>query len=238
MPRFFSEPPVGDTAVLTGEDARHIALSLRMRPGEKLTLCDGKGFDYHCLIEEVRAEQVLARVVDKERSGSEPSVFITLYQGVPKGDKFETIVQKAVELGVGDIVPVMMSRCVSRPEEKAMEKKVQRWQKIAESAAKQSGRGRIPRVLPCVSYGTALKNARGDKILFYEGGGTPLTKLIAHPQEISLFIGPEGGISGEEYEQAVAAGAMTATLGPRILRTETAPLAALAAVMLLTGNME
>lgn len=239
MPRFFMEPPIHDPVVITGEDARHISLSLRMKVGEALTICDGEGYDYDCEIEEIDPTQVIARIKEKVTSRSEPSVFVTLYQGVPKSDKFETVVQKAVELGVGAIVPVMMSRCVSRPDAKSMEKKIQRWQKIAESAAKQSGRGIVPQVLPCISYEKALKEAKGSKILFYECGGKPLTETVSPAdREISIFIGPEGGISGQEYELAVAVGAKVSTLGPRILRTETAPLAALTAMMLLTGNME
>jgi len=239
MPRFFMEPPLADPVVITGEDARHIALSLRMKVGESLTLCDGEGNDYECVIESIDSVQVVAKVNKITVSKSEPSVFVTLYQGVPKSDKFETVVQKAVELGVGAIVPVMMSRCVSRPDEKSMAKKVQRWQKIAESAAKQSGRGTVPLVRDCISYEKALKEAKGSKILFYECGGASLREVVLpEDKEISVFIGPEGGISGPEFEAAVAAGAAVSTLGPRILRTETAPLAALTAIMLLTGNME
>lgn len=224
--------------VLEGEDARHIALSLRMKPGDALTVCDGEGTDFECTIASIIPQRVELSVVRKVPTRSEPSVRVTLYQGVPKSDKFDTVVQKAVELGVSAVVPVMMSRCVSRPDAKSMEKKCARWQKIAAEAAKQSGRGIVPQVLPCISYAEALRTAGGQKILFYECGGAPLTELIsADAKEISLFIGPEGGISGQELEAAVAAGAQTATLGPRILRTETAPLAALTAVMLLTDNL-
>ena len=239
MPRFFMEPPISDPVVITGEDARHIALSLRMKVGDTLTLCDGEGKDYTCVIDSIDASQVIANITETIPSATEPSVFVTLYQGVPKSDKFETVVQKAVELGVGAIVPVMMSRCVSRPDAKSMEKKVQRWQKIAESAAKQCGRGIVPQVHASMDYNKALAEAKGTKILFYECGGIPLTEIIGSSmQEISVFVGPEGGISGQEYEAAIASGAKASTLGPRILRTETAPLAALTAIMLLTGNME
>lgn len=238
MPRFFMEPPVMEPIVLEGEDARHIALSLRMKPGDALTVCDGEGTDFECTIASIIPQRVELSVVRKVPTQSEPSVRVTLYQGVPKSDKFDTVVQKAVELGVSAVVPVMMSRCVSRPDAKSMEKKCARWQKIAAEAAKQSGRGIVPQVLPCISYAEALRTARGQKILFYECGGAPLTELVsADAKEISLFIGPEGGISGQELEAAVAADVQAATLGPRILRTETAPLAALTAVMLLTDNL-
>ena len=239
MPRFFLEPPVMEPIVLQGENARHIALSLRMKAGDALTVCDGQGTDFECTIASITPQQVELAMVHKIPTQSEPTVRVTLYQGVPKSDKFDTVVQKAVELGVSAVVPVMMSRCVSRPDAKSMEKKCIRWQKIAAEAAKQSGRGIVPQVMPCITFAEALRTAGGQKILFYECGGTPLTELVSpDAEEISLFIGPEGGISGQELEAAVEAGAQTATLGPRILRTETAPLAALTAVMLLTDNLK
>lgn len=238
MPRFFIDYIPDDEAVLTGEDARHAAKSLRMQPGEAITLCDCLGNDYLGEVAAVSPEAVHVRVLEIRKSFAEPAVRVTLCQAVPKSDKMDWIVQKAVELGVWRIRPVVTARCVSRPDEKAAAKKVQRWQKIALEAAKQSGRGIIPAVTPFVKFQRAAQEASGKRVLFYEGGGERVP-LLAGPQdkELTLFIGPEGGFAPEEVALVRALGGRTATLGPRILRAETAPLAALTAVMLATGNM-
>ncbi|MEE0806185.1 MAG: RsmE family RNA methyltransferase, partial [Acutalibacteraceae bacterium] len=153
--------------------------------------------------------------------------------------KLELVTQKATELGVSQICPVLTARSVSRPDAKAAAKKQERLQRIALEAAKQSGRGAVPAVAALTDFRTAVQNAKGAKILFYEGGGAPLSACLpAGESEVSVFIGPEGGFDAEEVEFARAHGAVTATLGPRILRTETAPLAALAILMFMTGNME
>ena len=240
MPRFFIDYVPEETAVLTGPDARHIAKSLRMHPGEALVLCDSIGTDYNCEIERIDGEIVTVRVLNFCRSVSEPTVRVTLYQAFPKADKMDAVVQKAVELGVSRVTPVLTERCVSRPDEKAAKKKTERWQKIAEEAAKQSGRGVIPRVSAYMPYHAALREAAqaGGILFFYEGGGERIDALIGPgTRELALFIGPEGGFSQAEVDFAKEQGARVATLGPRILRTETAPIAALAAVMLATGNM-
>lgn len=240
MPRFFIDYVPEARAVLTGPDAKHIAKSLRMHPGEPLILCDSIGTDYNCEIERIDGETVTVSVLNFCRSVSEPSVRVTLYQAFPKADKMDAVVQKAVELGVIRVVPVLSERCVSRPDEKAAKKKIERWQKIAEEAAKQSGRGVIPQVCPYLSFRTAIQEAEqaGTVLFFYEGGGAHISDLVAPAtQEASLFIGPEGGFAEAEVAFAQAHGAQMATLGPRILRTETAPIAALAALMLATGNM-
>ncbi|ARP51044.1 MULTISPECIES: 16S rRNA (uracil(1498)-N(3))-methyltransferase [Caproicibacterium] len=238
MPRFFISPLTGTQATLTGEDARHISRSLRMHPGEALTLCDGMGHDYQGEITEVTPDIVSVHILSAANNQTEPSVHVTLYQGIPKSTKMDFIVQKAVELGVFRVVPTLTSRCVSRPDGKTSAKKVQRWQKIACEAAKQSGRGILPEVAPCISLQQAVCTAPGKCLLFYEGGGVSLTDAVNRvDSEISIFIGPEGGFSTEEVRLVQDAGGQAATLGPRILRTETAPLAALTAVMLLTGNM-
>lgn len=242
MPRFFIEAVSGDRAVITGADGAHIARSLRMRPGEKLTLCDGGGTDYICMIRRIAGDTVELSVEDRIRSVSEPSLSLTLYQGMPKGDKMDTVVQKAVELGAQAIVPVMTDRSISRPDERSARKKRERWEKIAFEAAKQCGRGMLPAVRDTVPFETAMRQAaeNGPVLFFYEGGGKALTEILREPfpASVSIFIGPEGGFSLEETALAEACGAIFATLGPRILRAETAPLAAVTAVMLLTGNME
>jgi 16S rRNA (uracil1498-N3)-methyltransferase len=238
MPRFFVESVPGDTFLLTGEDGRHLVKSLRMRPGEAVTLCDGQGSDYRCVILETGDASATLQVVEREENRSEPDILVTLYQGIPKSDKMDLIIQKAVELGCSRIVPTRTAFCVSDIRGKE-EKKRERWQKIALEAAKQSGRGIVPQVLSPLSFREALAAAGGTKILCYEGGGAPMGQLIGAgtEREFSLFIGPEGGLSREELALALESGAKAATLGPRILRTETAPLAALTLLFYLTGNM-
>lgn len=237
MPRFFTGPLQGDRAVVTGEDAAHISRSLRLRPGEELILCDGEGTDYRCEILSV-GETVEAAVLEKMPSETEPRVRITLYQACPKGDKMETIVQKAVELGASAIVPVLTDRCVSRPDGRSMEKKLQRYQKIALEAAKQSGRGVIPQVRPLMTLKEAGLSYEGRGIVFYEKGGERLCRLlIGEEQEISLFVGSEGGFAPEEIAFLEEQGVQAATLGKRILRCETAPLCGLSVVLSLTGEL-
>jgi 16S rRNA (uracil1498-N3)-methyltransferase len=240
MPRFFINYVPEERAVITGEDGRHIARSLRMQPGESLILCDSIGTDYNCEIESVADSGVNVRVLNFRRTVAEPSVAVTVYQGLPKADKMDSIVQKAVETGAVRIVPVMTARCVSKPDEKSMAKKTVRWQKIAEEAAKQSGRGVIPRVSELLSFRAAVKEAakKGEIILFFEGGGQSITELVSPKTEyLSIFIGPEGGFEQGEVDLALQSSGKIGSLGARILRTETAPIAALAAIMLATGNM-
>lgn len=240
MPRFFVEEIKGRQIVLTGENAAHIAKSLRMRPGETLTLSDANGVDCEGEITAVSAEAVTVRVLETRLNTSEPAVSVTLYRALPKVGKFETIVQKAVELGVERVVPVLTSRCVSRPDEKSMQKKLERYNKVALEAAKQSGRGIIPTVEPLKTYESILRDfAEYDKvILFYEEGGERLDKIVpVSSKKVAVIIGSEGGFSKDEVDAAVLAGAAVGTLGPRILRCETAPIAALAILMYHTGNM-
>ena len=170
---------------------------------------------------------------------NEPDVFVTLYQALPKGDKMDYIVQKCVELGVSRIVPVMSSRCVSRPDEKSLKKKIARWQKIALQAAMQSRRGIIPEVCQCVSLKQAAElTGENDKtVFFYELGGDSVKNILADkPKTIGMFIGSEGGFEESEAELVLSNGAVAATLGKRILRAETAPLAALSVIMYQTDN--
>lgn len=241
MPRFFIDTITENPFSLTGPAAAHVVKSLRMRPGERLTLCDQNQLEYDCAILKTSPDAVLLEVGKGMPSRSEPSLRVTLYQGVPKADKMELIIQKAVELGVERVVPVETARCVSRPDPKAARKKAERWQKIAEEAAKQSGRGKVPQVAPPLSFVQALlEGAQSEKmLLFYEGGGRPVGQLVpADTRTAAIFVGPEGGFSSAEVEAAIQAGAAPATLGPRILRTETAPLAALSVLMYVTGNLE
>lgn len=241
MPRFFVQGPVGETAYVGGENGRHIVRSLRMKPGEPLTLCDGAGYDYHGSIESCDENGALVRVEEKVPCESEPALRVTVCQCLPKADKLELVAQKSVELGACELRLVTSARCIVKLDEKAARKKTERLQKIALEAAKQSGRGLIPEVFPPVTLETALREARerGESFLFYEGGGESLGRLLEQVGDaLSIFVGPEGGFAPEEVELAKKLGAKPATLGKRILRTETAPLAALAAIMALRGELD
>ena len=177
--------------------------------------------------------------MSSEQSEAEPSVKVTLYQALPKGDKMEFIIQKAVEIGVTEIVPVISSRCVSRPDQKSLSKKILRWQKIAKQAAMQSGRGIVPKVKDAVPFEKGVENAKGEKVIFYELGGESVRDILSDKQkEISIFIGSEGGFSGDEVDLVLKNGGRKATLGKRILRAETAPLVALTVIMYETNNLE
>lgn len=240
MPRFFIDNCKEEFCTIEGEDAMHIAKSLRMKKGDRLTLCDRAGMDHLCSIEEILPSCVALRVLESSPCQSEPALKVTLYQGLPKGDKMDWIVQKAVELGVYAVVPMLTARCVSRPDKKSALKKTERWQKIAEEAAKQSGRGIIPKIMPLTEMEQAvLQGTQADaSVLFYEGGGQSIGSLsVPGTGSVSVYIGPEGGFENQEVESFLQAGGRVATLGPRILRTETAPIAALSVLMHVSGNL-
>lgn len=240
MPRFFTPSVEGDAVRITGGDARHIARVLRMRPGEQLTVCDGLGGDYRCEITGVSDEEITLCVLARIASRAEPTLRATLYQGLPKYDKMDFIIQKCVELGITRIVPVLTARCVSRPDEKSLHAKTERWNKIAFEAAKQSGRGLVPQVAPAIRFSEALTELQQMEhaLLFYEGSVTGSAGGFApEMRELGFMVGPEGGFEPQETEQARAAGVRIMGLGPRILRTETAPLCVLSAAMYATGNL-
>lgn len=241
MPRFFVDAPlaVGDITHIEGADARHLAGSLRVTVGETLTLCDGAGSDYTATVTAVAREAVTLTVDAVTPSVAEPSLAVTLYMGLPKGDKMEFIIQKAVELGVAAIVPVITARSIVRVDGKDAAKKRERYQRVAAEAAGQSGRGIIPTVEAPISWKQALPRlAAENTLLCYEGGGAPIGELVSPADTaLSLVVGPEGGFDPTEVEAVVAGGGRIATLGPRILRCETAPLAALAVLMEKSGNM-
>ena len=233
MPRFFFFfSDIGEkTAYLRGENAHHAVKVLRMKIGEEATLCDGDGMDYACRIAEV-GEEVLLEVLSKASSQSEAKVAVTLYQGLPKADKMEMIVQKCVELGVVRMIPVQTARSIVKLEKKEA-KKIERWQKIAHSAAEQSGRGRIPAVLPPMTFAEALADAKtlSQAMIPYEKEQEHTLKNFLHAfrgDSLGILIGPEGGFSEQEIAQAKEAGVLPVTLGKRILRTETAGMATLA----------
>ncbi|MDD5863436.1 MAG: 16S rRNA (uracil(1498)-N(3))-methyltransferase [Firmicutes bacterium] len=240
MVRFFVEAgePESGTVTLTGENAQH-AKVLRLRAGERVLLCDGGGTEFLCEVTD--AEGFILSVKERRESTSEPAVRVSVYMAFPKADKLEHVIQKATELGVYQIVAFPSARCVSRPEEKSLKKKLERWQKIAASAAEQSGRGRIPRVSVLSSFSEALKQAsQADKaLLFYENEQAMTLKMALSGggyRSVSLLTGPEGGLEEREVVEAREAGLQVCTLGKRILRCETAPLCALSAVMYDAGE--
>ncbi len=242
MTRFFVSPEElqPDFMVLTSENAAH-AKVLRLKAGEEVLVCDGQGRECHCSISDVSDGQISLVVKHQRTSESEAKVQVSVYMAFSKGDKLEHVIQKATELGAYEIVAFPSARCVSRPDEKSLKKKLERWQKIAQSAAEQSGRGVIPQVVVVPSYGEALiRAAQADKaILFYENEQAVTLKMSLQTgdyQTVSLLTGPEGGLESAEVEKARQAGLDICTLGKRILRCETAPLCALSAVMYHVGE--
>ncbi len=242
MTRFFVNTGdlAEDTILLTGENAQH-AKVLRLKAEEQVLACDGDGREAVCRVVRCEAGETVLAVDQRRDSATEPSVRVTVYMAFPKGDKLEHVIQKATELGAYEIVAFPSRRCVSKPDEKSLRKKVERWQKIALSAAEQSGRGRIPQVRVLPSYQAAVEEAaRADMpIVFYENEhATTLRMALAEGnwQSVSMLTGPEGGLEAREVELARGAGMRICTLGSRILRCETAPLCGLSAVMYAAGE--
>ena len=230
MPRFFVDSVSGNTISIRGNDAYHIGRSLRMRLGDIITVCADR-VEYRAKILSISDKEVVCDVLSAEKSENEPTVNVVLYQALPKSDKMDLIVQKAVELGVYKIVPVIT--------------RVERYNKIALEAAKQSGRGYVPEVTNFISFEECLGELKecDESFMCYEKGGVSLSKTGIAPvsegeeKTIGLFIGCEGGFESHEAESCSQAGVTVVSLGPRILRCETAPLAALSVIMSLTGNM-
>lgn len=228
---------------VTGADVNHIKNVLRMKLGEELWISDGGTKEYRCEIEGLGDEEVLLHIIYAQEPDYELPNRIYLFQGLPKADKMELIIQKAVELGAYAIVPVETKRCVVKLDEKKAAKKTARWQQIAESAAKQSKRMLIPNVHQVLSFKEALKYAESMdiRLIPYElAKGMQETKeilaAIEQGQSIGIFIGPEGGFEEKEVEAAISEGAKPITLGKRILRTETAGLAILSVLMFQLEN--
>lgn len=241
MTRFFVSPESleQEMIVLEGDNASH-ARVLRLKAGEQVLLCGGCGIEALCSVVSDGGEFVLRRI-EVRNSSAEPAVRASVYIALPKADKLEHVIQKATELGADEIVTFPTARCVSRPDEKSLKKKLERWQKIAASAAEQSGRGKIPEVIVLPDYAAALKRASDADlgILFYENerSNTLHSTLSGSKYStVSLLSGPEGGFEEWEVSQAEEAGLHVCTLGSRILRCETAPLCALSAVMYDAGE--
>lgn len=242
MTRFFVTPDMllQDAPALVGDNAAH-AKVLRLKAGEEILLCDGQGQECVCAVTDITPGEISLSVKERRESFSEAKIAASIYMAFPKADKLEHVIQKATELGAFEIVAFPSSRCISRPDEKSLKKKVERWQKIAASAAEQSGRGRIPQVIVLNSFTEALQRAaQADKaILFYENEQATTLHMALNDspfRSISLLSGPEGGLEEKEVEQAKNAGLQICTLGKRILRCETAPLCALSAVMYHSGE--
>ena len=237
MPRFFVSPEAmeGSHTVLTEANAAH-AKVLRLGIGEEVTLCDGLGSDARCVITAVSAGQLELDLLETGPSRSEPRLQCSIYMGFPKADKFEHVIQKATELGACELGVFPCSRRVSRPDAKSLAKTLERWQKIAASAAEQSGRGKIPQVLALVSFDAAIRRASQAEFsaLFYENERTRSLRAAVETRPFTsaaLMTGPEGGLTEQEVRAASDAGLEVCSLGPRILRCETAPLCALSALM-------
>lgn len=234
MPHFFLDgesrlSPDGGKITLTGDSARHIALSLRMAVGDTLSVSDGQASVYECTLSSITPASVECTVLSEKKGEGEAPFPIHLYMAYPKGDKMETVIQKAAELGAASVTPFFSSRCIRRPAEEKNNRLTERYNKIAKEAAAQCGRCRVPTVNAPISFPEMLKRA-GDAALClfcYEGDGThPLPALLPGeaPASCSIVVGSEGGFSEGEAEEAIAAGLLPTGLGKRILRCETAPL--------------
>jgi 16S rRNA (uracil1498-N3)-methyltransferase len=249
-PRFFCQPGdrTGDYFRLPEGEAHHARAVLRLGEGDPVVVLDGTGLEYEAVLEQGGTDPATlrARVVTSRPRPTEPNLEVILLQGLPKSDKMELIVQKATELGVRRIVPVLTERCVSRPEASRAAAKVDRWRKIAHEAAKQAGRAVTPEIAPVVTLENALKALPpGGRLIipWEEERRVSLREAAAdvkegEPESIAVLIGPEGGLDVAEVEVARAAGGVAVTLGPRILRTETAGLVVLACLLFATGNLD
>ena len=242
MTRFFVTPEelMDDVVTLTGENAQHASV-LRLKEGEEIILCDGQGGEALCSVLRCANKFTDVEVKQRRESTAEAAVRVSVFMAFAKSDKLEHVIQKATELGAYEIVAFPSARCVSRPDDKSLKKKLERWQKIAASAAEQSGRGRIPAVRTLASFAEALREAaQADKGLFFYENEQAVTLKMALSQSpystASILTGPEGGLEEREVEQARAAGLTVCTLGKRILRCETAPLCALSAIMYDAGE--
>lgn len=226
---------IGDVINITGNDVNHIKNVLRMKITDELIACCN-GIDYYCGIKKIEGYMIWLTILNIEKSGSEPPVKLFIYQGLPKKDKLELIIQKSVELGAYEIIPVMMKRTIVKLEDKKKEEvKQKRWQLISENAAKQSGRGIIPKINSIMSFDEAIEHAgMHDMVLIpYELADNmektrDVVRTAVKMKSIGIFIGPEGGYDNEEIDKALKKGFYPVTLGKRILRTETAALVMLA----------
>lgn len=242
MSRFFvpRENVEENKITITGEDVIHISKVLRLKTGDTLTCCDGRGFDYEARISQISKSVILCDIINKTKSYTEPDLKVSLIQGIPKGSKMDYIIQKTTELGISDIYPCTLNRCVAKLDG---EKKIERWQKIAKEAAQQSGRGAVPKVHTALDLKTASEILKEADIYFvaYECEEEIAIKTVLlskkEPKSVAFLIGPEGGFDKSEIEFLAENGIMSISLGKRILRTETAGEAVLSMIMYEIGDI-
>ena len=244
MPKFFVEPSKvnGDLVTIDTSDVLHITKVLRLNIGDSVTVSDSTSTDYECEITEISKDSVLLRVLSKKNLDTESNIEITVFQALPKASKMEYIIQKNTELGVVKFVPVSLSRCVVKLDKKEADKKVSRWQKISDEAAKQSGRGILPEVSGVLNLKSAIDDMKKADLFFvpYESEDNNTLKPLLKgksPKTISYLIGPEGGFSPEEIDYIKDNQVPVITLGKRILRTETASIAVTSMLMYEIGDM-
>lgn len=248
MHRFFVEPSqvTGDLITVTGEDVKHIAKVLRLGAGDKISVCDGQCNEFFAVIDSVDKNEVTARIEERFSSQTEPKIELTIYQGIPKAGKLETIIQKGTEIGVRRFVPFDSSRAVVKPW-KPDDSKCARYSRVAYEASKQSRRGRVPEVEPPISFKALCERTAGHQLTLLaweEEVAYSLKRQLRAALEqgavtdVAVVIGPEGGISPEEAQALKDAGAVPVSLGRRILRTETAGMAAAAMILYEMDEME
>lgn len=246
MPKFFVKPSniFKNEIIIDDENVNHMKNVLRLQMGDEIIINDRQGHDYKCIINAIESSKIVAYINSVVDSSSEPSTQVTLFQSLIKGEKMEWVIQKAVEIGVARIVPLCTSRCVVKLDSpKKMAAKIERWNKIAESAAKQSGRGIVPEVTAPMSFKEALEFAANNAlftIIPYEkehDKGIRQVLQSASSEAFGLYIGPEGGFTEEEVEEAIHQHVHSVSLGNRILRSETASLVTLTNIMYEMGEM-
>ncbi len=246
MPKFFvtQDKITENQIIIDTEDVAHISRVLRLGIGDHVTVCDSHGTDYEAEIAEMEQKQIVCSITEKRASESEPNIKVTLFQGLPKASKMEYIIQKTTELGISEIVPVKLSRCVVKIDNKKDErKKLDRWQKISEAAAKQSGRGIVPQISEIMTLDEVIKRSKEFDLFFvpYECEEQKMLKEVllsrSDIKTVGFIIGPEGGFDPAETEKLRENGIDTITLGKRILRTETAGEAVLAMTMYEIGDI-
>ncbi len=247
MARFFVAPENvynNDISIYNKEDVTHITKVLRLSVNDIITICDGLGKDYKVRIDDINKDEVKTSILESYDCLGEPPIHVTLFQGIPKAAKMEYIIQKTTELGIGKIVPVFTHRTIVKFDKpKAQQKKIERWQRIAYEAAKQCNRGKIPTVTEPITYKEALKQMSEIdlKMMPYEREPSNKLKNILRSninvKNVGIFIGPEGGFEEKEVDQASKSGVNLVTLGPRILRTETAGMTTLAILMSEIGDI-
>ncbi len=244
MSKFFVKKNqiVDNQILITGQDTNHISKVLRSKTGDAILVCDGEGNDYRALIESIEKEQITCSILESYPCKNEPEVKVTLYQGLPKQGKMEWIIEKCTEMGISTIVPVQMTRSVVKLDASQSEKKKERWQKTANEAAKQCGRGVIPQVMTPIKFMDLKREDLPDYLLvpYEEEKAKPIKFALRDKKEksVGIFIGPEGGFTEEEIAHLAGMGAESVTLGPRILRTETAGVVALSLVLYEFDEMQ